>query len=108
MGFRFHTQEIRMIPHRTRIIAGSFTRSALSLGILIVFMTEGGAGNARVNSACANDYFAYCSQHDPDGPGVRRCMRAAGRKLSTGCVNALIEAGEVSKQEVARRARSSR
>ena len=97
-----------MIPNRTRIKVGAFTRSVLGLGILIVFMTEAGAGNARVNSACANDYFAYCSQHDPDGPGVRRCMRAVGRKLSMGCVNALIEAGEVSKNEVARRARASK
>ena len=97
-----------MIPNRTRIKVGAFTRSVLGLGILIVFMTEAGAGNARVNSACANDYFAYCSQHDPDGPGVRRCMRAVGRKLSMGCVNALIEAGEVSKKEVARRARASK
>ena len=97
-----------MIQDRSRIIAGTFIRSAVSLGILIIFMTEAGAGNARVNSACANDYFAYCSQHDPDGPGVRRCMRAVGRKLSMGCVNALIEAGEVSKKEVVRRARASK
>jgi hypothetical protein len=97
-----------MIPDRSRVIARTFIRSALSLGILIAFMSEAGAGNARVNAACANDYFAYCSQHDPDGPGVRRCMRAAGRKLSMDCVNALIEAGEVSKKEVARRARASK
>jgi hypothetical protein len=106
MGFKLHTQEIGMFPDRTRIGAG--IRSTLSLGILIVFATEAGAGSARVNSACANDYLAHCSQHDPDGPGVRRCMRAVGRKLSMGCVNALIEAGEVSKNEVARRARASR
>ena len=37
-------------------------------------------------------------------PGVRRCMRANGLKLSLGCVNALIAAGEVSKAQVARRA----
>jgi hypothetical protein len=48
--------------------------------------------------------LAYCSQHDPDGRGVRQCMRANGLKLSTACVNALIAAGEVSKREVARRA----
>jgi hypothetical protein len=51
----------------------------------------------RVQMACANDYMAYCSQHDPDGPGVRQCMRANGLKLSKGCVSALIAAGEVSK-----------
>jgi hypothetical protein len=35
-------------------------------------------------------------------------MRANGLKLSKGCVNALIAAGEVSKDEVARRARMAR
>jgi hypothetical protein len=58
--------------------------------------------------ACASDYYAYCSQHDPDGPGVRRCMRANGLKLSNSCVSALVAAGEVSKEEVARRAGSGK
>ena len=97
-----------MIANRARIVAGTFTRGALGVGILFVLMADANAGNARVNAACANDYFAYCSQHDPDGPGVRRCMRAVGPKLSIGCVNALIAAGEVSKKEVARRARATR
>jgi hypothetical protein len=30
---------------------------------------------------------------------VRKCMRTAGPKLSKGCVNALIAAGEVSKSD---------
>lgn len=77
---------------------------ALALASLIVLVAEAGAVSARVQSACASDYFAYCSQHDPDGPGVRKCMRANGTRLSSACVNALIAAGEVSKQEVARRA----
>ena len=38
-----------------RMIAGTFTRSAFGLGILIVLMSRAGAGNARVNSACASD-----------------------------------------------------
>ena len=63
-----------------------------------------GAVNMRVQMACANDYLSYCSQHDPDGPGVRQCMRTNGLKLSKACVNALISAGEVSKDEVSRRA----
>jgi len=37
-------------------------------------------------------------------PGVRRCMRANGLKLSKGCLSAPIAAGEVSKADVARRA----
>jgi hypothetical protein len=61
------------------------------------------AAGASVERACADDYFAYCSKHDPDSPGVRSCMRANGSKLSQRCVNALVAAGEVSKSELERR-----
>ena len=61
------------------------------------------AASLAVQLACATDYYAYCSKHDPDGPGVRACMRAHGHKLSNRCIRALIAAGEVSKSEVARR-----
>src|SRR5262245_34825725 len=83
-------------------------KTALAVGALLLGVAEAAAVSARVSAACASDYFAYCSQHDPDGPGVRQCMRANGLKLSMGCVNALIAAGEVSKAEVTRRARSAR
>lgn len=65
---------------------------------------EAAAASARVRIACASDYFAYCREHAPNSPGVRRCMRAAGPKLSKRCINALIGAGEVSEAEVSRRA----
>ena len=53
--------------------------------------------------ACASDYYAYCSKHDPDSPGVRSCMRTNGSRLSKSCINALVAAGEVSKSEIERR-----
>ncbi len=64
------------------------------------------AASLSVQAACASDYFAYCSKHDPDSPGVRACMRANGARLSRRCVTALIAAGEVSKAEVQRRTAS--
>jgi hypothetical protein len=79
--------------------------ASLALAAMALFATEAGAVSARVQSACAGDYFAYCSQHSPEGAGVRRCMRANGTRLSMSCVNALIDAGEVSKAEVERRAK---
>jgi len=88
-------------------VRATFT-ATLAVGALLLGVVQASAASASVTSACASDYFAYCSQHDPDGPGVRRCMRANGRNLSMGCINALIAAGEVSKEEVARRARSGR
>lgn len=86
------------------------TRTSKALGLaagiasIFVFATHASAVDARVRSACMSDYFAYCSQHDPDGPGVRQCMRANGPKLSKGCLNALVAAGEVSKAEVTKKA----
>jgi hypothetical protein len=91
----------------TRITATA-VRAGLALGALALIVTEAGAVSARVSAACAGDYFAYCSQHPVEGPGVRACMRANGRKLSMGCINALVAAGEVSKAEVQRRAASGR
>ena len=66
------------------------------------------AVSLKVKLACAADYYAHCSDHSPDSPGVRQCMRVNGLKLSAGCIDALVAAGEVSKDEVARRAASAR
>ena len=77
----------------------------LILATSLFVPTPASAVDGRVEMGCANDYMAYCSQHDPDGRGVRRCMRANQRKLSRACVNALVAAGEVSANEVARAAR---
>lgn len=90
----------------SKIIVRPMAKLAFGLSALMLFAAHAGAVDGRVSSACAGDYFAYCSQHDPDGPATRRCMRANGHKLSRACVNALVAAGEVSKREVARRASS--
>ena len=84
-------------------ISATAAKVALALSAVVLCTTAASAVSTRVQSACAGDYMAYCSQHDPDGPGARRCMRANGPKLSKGCLDALIAAGEVSKAEVARR-----
>jgi hypothetical protein len=96
-----------MSPIVVRALARTAARAALGLAGLALLATQAGAVSARVQMACASDYFAYCSRHSPDSPGVRQCMRANGLKLSMSCVNALIAAGEVSKQEVARRAKAA-
>jgi hypothetical protein len=72
----------------------------LALGLIVVPGAAAQAGGQSVEMACAGDYFAFCSQHDPDGKGVRSCMRAHGSQLSKRCVNALVAAGEVSKSEI--------
>ena len=64
---------------------------------------QAAAVSDSVRNACMGDYFAYCSQHEVGSAALRRCMRNAGPRLSKGCINALVAAGEVSKAEVTRR-----
>jgi len=78
--------------------------TALALVNIVGLASSAKAVSLRVQMACASDYFSYCSKYPTDGTQVRQCMRANGHKLSSGCVNALVAAGEVSKAEVARRA----
>ena len=76
--------------------------AAATLGALMV-STQAGATSLAVKMACASDYYAHCSQHTPDSPGVRKCMRSVGKSLSPRCINALVAAGEVSKSVVEKR-----
>ena len=80
--------------------------AALAVGAVLGSVTQAGAVSAQVRFACASDYLANCSSFAPDSAETRRCMRAVGYRLSKGCVNALVAAGEVSKNEVSRRSAS--
>lgn len=88
---------------RNSILSRTCIRLAFGAVALTTFVAQASAVDDRVRAACTGDYLAYCSQHDPDGAGVRQCMRANGARLSTGCVQALIAAGEVPKQQMAKR-----
>ena len=84
-------------------------RSCASIAIGLIAAVAAGSNGANavslhVKLACSRDYYAYCSQFASDSPEVRHCMRAVGEKLSPRCLNALVDAGEVSQTEVSRRA----
>jgi hypothetical protein len=59
-----------------------------------------------VQKACANDYKRHCGQYGIETDALRLCMDRAGQRLTKTCIDALVAAGEVSKQEVERRKRS--
>jgi hypothetical protein len=68
---------------------------------ILAFLMSAGAARAwndEIVKNCADDYFTYCKQHDPDGPEVRYCMEAHRTKLSKQCIQALVDAGEVPKR----------
>jgi hypothetical protein len=88
-----------------------YWRSLIAMFCLIV-----GTGGAvaqhtyskAVQKACANDYKRHCGQYGIETEALRLCMDRAGQSLTKTCVNALVAAGEVSKEEVERRKRSGR
>ncbi|WP_334148343.1 hypothetical protein [Hyphomicrobium sp.] len=67
----------------------------LAVVVLAFSVSQASAVSHAVKMACAADYFAHCSMHAVGSPGVRKCMRAVGPRLSTRCIDALIAAGEV-------------
>lgn len=75
---------------------------------LLAFVVSLGAANAAfavsplVKQMCRNDYFEHCSMHEVGSPGLRKCMRAVGPRLSKGCIHALKVSGEVGKKDVDR------
>ncbi|WP_295558244.1 hypothetical protein [uncultured Hyphomicrobium sp.] len=87
-----------MTPISTLLAARAALAAAVAIGTLAA-STQAGATSLAVKMACASDYYAHCSQHDPDSAGVRKCMRAVGRNLSSRCINALVAAGEVPKSK---------
>lgn len=67
----------------------------LAVVVLAFSVSQASAVSHAVKMACAGDYFAHCSMHAVGSPGVRKCMRDVGPRLSSRCINALVEAGEV-------------
>ncbi|MBL8846424.1 MAG: hypothetical protein JNN24_11705 [Hyphomicrobium zavarzinii] len=59
------------------------------------------AVSLAVKLACRDDYFAHCSMHAVGSPGLRQCMRDVGPRLSSRCIGALADAGEIKKTKVA-------
>ena len=55
---------------------------------------------------CQADYHQFCGEYGLDSPALRTCMNKHGHSLSHGCVEALIDAGEVTRAEVERRKRT--
>jgi hypothetical protein len=85
----------------TASIRIALTAAAGATGLALL-ATQAFAYSDAVTSACTGDYLAYCSAYDENSAKGRQCMRAVGAKLSQGCVNALVAAGEISKGEAMR------
>ena len=52
---------------------------------------------------CAEAYHKYCGEYGLESAALRNCMDHNGRALPHDCIEALIDAGEVSRKEVEQR-----
>ena len=83
---------------------------SFALGSLATFagVADAASYGPGVRKYCRMDYRKFCGEYGLDSPALRTCMSKAGRKLSKGCVNALVKEGHVSRAEVKRRGRKKR
>jgi hypothetical protein len=84
-----------------------------AVALFALFSIAGLASSAQaapitkaVQQACGTDYKKYCGEYGLETAALRSCMDRAGHSLSKMCVQALVEAGEVSQAEVDRRKKS--
>ena len=85
--------------------------SRLAITLAFGLILSGGGVHAKPitegeKNHCAEAYRKYCSEYGLESAALRNCMSRIGKSLSTACVEALINAGEVSRAEVQRRRKS--
>lgn len=89
------------------MIALDIRRLAMTAGLLAAFsVSAAGAANAfnkKVENACKGDYKRLCPQYKPSSPQLRACMEAKGNEISSKCVQALIDTGEIDRRRVSSR-----
>jgi hypothetical protein len=84
-------------------------KSALAIAALVAaFSTTAFAGPVTEGERqyCAYDYRDYCGQDGLGSQLLALCMSQHGKELSKECIQALIDAGEVTKTEVEEREKS--
>lgn len=83
-----------------------------TIALCVGFTHEATAEQSRyskaVQQACMADYKKLCGEYGIETAALRTCMDKNGHSLTKTCVNALIDAGEVSQAEVDRRKKSGK
>jgi hypothetical protein len=89
------------VGRRLKLLRSIFFGGA---AVAIAFLPgiEAHAVSAGVKNACRNDYFEHCSQYAVDTEELRQCMRKVGENLSTPCLVALVQDGQITKEDVER------
>ena len=75
----------------------------LVVALAVVSGAQTAAGDAtayssRVKSACKSDFYKFCPSYKLDSPQLRACMRSNGGGISSRCLDALADSGEISRK----------
>jgi hypothetical protein len=70
------------------------------LGFVSIALADSVTVSPAVQQNCEWDYHNFCSQYAIGSDLLDMCFRSNGPKLSKACVDALIAAGDVSKEYV--------
>ena len=71
---------------------------AAAAGLALAIASPADAVSSKVRTACKNDYLRFCPNYEPDTTKARQCMRSMGKRLSSKCINALADAGEIKRK----------
>jgi hypothetical protein len=76
--------------------------AAAGLSALVVSSVGAYAVSNRVKAACQDDYLHHCSAYEVGSESLRQCMRKVGGGLSTSCIAALVQEGEITEADIDR------
>ena len=82
---------------RTRHCIAACT--ALAAFALVSLPASAGAITERQKRNCRVDYQKFCKDYGLGTEGLRACMSRSVKKLSSPCVGALVDAGEMTKAQ---------
>ncbi|MFT3733179.1 MAG: hypothetical protein QM780_17470 [Hyphomicrobium sp.] len=75
--------------------SGMVLKIVVAAGAMGLAWSPAFAYSQKVKDACSADYGSLCAKYKQGSSELRRCFESNRRVLSTECVQALVDAGEV-------------
>jgi len=82
---------------------GAITRCGATSLLLVAATSAAHAYSPRVDAACENDYYRFCSAYAVGSTSLNACMEASRKSLTKRCVDALVAEGLVPRKYLTRR-----
>lgn len=88
--------DTRALDRRALRVARSLCAAIVAGGAVLAVSTVAQAYSGRVVSACKTDFKRFCPSYKVGSSELKACMRSAGGNISTRCIDALADSGEIS------------